>query len=1011
MRGLLGAGLAVVALSSGAVPPRDPGAVCAGGPGNEAPPGASLLQVASKRQRAGPSGAGSSIAPLRESGHNDVKGAGAFHEDHLEGVREQVPPRHTAQLAGGLPDGSQSAQPGHLPTLGRGAQGHRSWLLLGLVVAGALVVCVACYVVARLARLAARPVPAVRRWWSHRMTARFKFAMQYSTRVTAWVALGAVVPLCFPRGHRFLADHSVNIACVVCNVLFTIGPNVGATVQNIINGFVGICSAGLALYAQNCCFPAGYTGHDVAPFWVGTTCSMLFVTAFMILDVKQTMRFYALWSYVYFAMAFLDPRRGTEAKTLQLDLHLFLFLSGAGLSISCSLLPFPVTALGTLRGSVSDLGKEVMVLKRDLLRYYCGSAPTMDVYELKSKIQAIGAALQCTEGAIGAAWYECFGLGSAGVSCRLVGQLVQMIRDILLALDPLVEVGGRGRFDEGHRRILDALRQPLFSAADKIEALTEACTRATMGWDCAEVSGHSWHGLQGVGQGSRREDIDVQRKVAELRAAVADVSIAAGLTSSRMVLAETTGIQHFVYTTRVIACLVIERADALFSSKAESLPACSLLSRNLSLTGSWGAASASTSESTVRRVATCLHLDKDHLRWAIRNGLSLLLCFWIGFFGWGPGCRDRSKLIDATCFIKPYNANLASLVVMLHSKSVGSTLRAGLSRASVVALVTSVGHAGYVLFGWCSISGRAMTGAMIFVLVQPTLYLAYSRAEFAELGARLGALGVMAILRPCSDSNISRREYSHEYHEISDIIVGVLVMLLVDLCFGGKRATSVAKDNMCSAMAEYGEAFGDYLTCSEAPQPLPDRLVSIQDKIDVASSLAGECLAEPRLWRPAWRPTLFAELVSSFTHLCRQLGNLGRAAGDDRAALELLSSLPAFQRIRADLVQAVGRTVELGTFVLRHQPDVPCELAKTMHRMPGGNLILQLDQLIKEINAHPSMAAEVKPTLPSNNVQSPLPMPMGQELGTQLAVVIETLHSIAHQLQITQHRIIADKHL
>merc|ERR1719313_1583550 len=94
--------------------------------------------------------------------------------------------------------------------------------------------------------------------------------------------------------------------------------------------------------------------------------------------------------------------------------------------------------------------------------------------------------------------------------------------------------------------------------------------------------------------------------------------------------------------------------------------------------------------------------EKSHLSWVLRNTLSLVLCFWLGYFGWSPGCTAPGR----SCFIRPYNANLATLVVVLLSKFVGSTFKSAIDRLTAVVLANVVGQLGYVLFGWCTPGGR-----------------------------------------------------------------------------------------------------------------------------------------------------------------------------------------------------------------------------------------------------------------------------------------------------------------
>merc|ERR1719262_1386139 len=97
--------------------------------------------------------------------------------------------------------------------------------------------------------------------------------------------------------------------------------------------------------------------------------------------------------------------------------------------------------------------------------------------------------------------------------------------------------------------------------------------------------------------------------------------------------------------------------------------------------------------------------DKTHVMWVVRNSLSLTLCFWLGYFGWSPGCSQPGR----SCFIRPYNAHMASLVIVLLSKFIGSTFKNALDRLTAVVLANVVGQTGWVLVGWCTESSRVAT--------------------------------------------------------------------------------------------------------------------------------------------------------------------------------------------------------------------------------------------------------------------------------------------------------------
>merc|ERR1719399_2772845 len=67
--------------------------------------------------------------------------------------------------------------------------------------------------------------------------------------------------------------------------------------------------------------------------------------------------------------------------------------------------------------------------------------------------------------------------------------------------------------------------------------------------------------------------------------------------------------------------------------------------------------------------------SSDHNHWVARAGTSIILTFWIGFFGWSPGCSTSQ---NARCFLHPHDPSTSLIVVVLLSKFVGSALRKSL---------------------------------------------------------------------------------------------------------------------------------------------------------------------------------------------------------------------------------------------------------------------------------------------------------------------------------------------
>jgi len=807
-------------------------------------------------------------------------------------------------------------------------------------------------------------------WWKTKTTGSFRFAVKYSTRIAVWIVLFSVPPLALPTGRKLFQEHGIDMATVVCNTLFIIGPDLGSTVYNGLVGSIGNFCASMTIHVLHVCYPGGYVGDNHTAWYLGVIVTMTYLSVYILLNVDDTVRFFALYSYCGQAMQFLNPsfaRSPPKAFWLGTAINpLMLYLAGFLIALVCATLPSPYRALAKLRAHVEHNGEDTMRLLRRLVQFYAGGSLSMEVHELTSDVHTLNIELGCARKYMDFAWYECFGYGTSGKTLLTMASGLDAINNVLNQIAPLIAITTREPFNDEHKKHMRVLEGPLLACVDKIEQLSKACIQCTVSGLFSEGAEQRIRGL-----------------IAEVAAATGEAHRSLGTFGTLSL--DHTGKHHFVYTMSAVAQTLIEHAEEVILHKDES-------------------GKKPTSAGTTEYLRQLL--DPEHLRWALCNGLSLVTCFWMGYFGWGPGCASEAHP-DASCFIKPYNANVALIVVFLLSKFVGSTVKNALNRVSAVVVANVVGQIGYVLFGWCTIAGRFMTGITIFLLVQPSMYVAYSKGEFADLGTRCAAIGAMLMLGPCSNNWLSYRSYANDYHSISDMVCGVFVMLVIDMVFGGESASVTCTRSLGEGMASFHRTYKAALMGGDAPEhkrDLLEELDTIQGKFDAAKSLNSECSAEPRFWKAAWRPGLLYEVVGCYTVLCRQLRILADVIGKEQASIDFLSSLPTFQRVRAELIASIDRTAALAAFVMRHDPAVPCQLAESLDvsKVPSfqGQGHGDTEALIKEIIAQPTFASEVRKTAATE-----------MRLSTRLAVVIETLHTVNAQLEKSQHRLMSFKGL
>lgn len=806
----------------------------------------------------------------------------------------------------------------------------------------------------------------LRFWWNSMATHQYKFAVTYSSRVAAMTVLMSVIPLSFSYGRKVFNEYGFNVAYIVCNFLFTIGPDVGATVQNSIYGLSGNFWASLMLYVLNGFFPGGYTGENDTAFWVGLTCSMLFTLFFMSFNVNANVQFFALYGYIPYAMIFLNPtQEGGVSKAFTLDYKgtavnaLILYAVGAVFAILCAMLPLPVTSRAHMLKQVGDALNETLALYHQILEYYFGSTSNMQIYELISNVKGIRARLDAAKASQVTAWFECFGIGSHAKSRLMMSQIIASIEDILMHIDPLLAVVSREGFENTHLQITNELRAEMLSSVDKAEKLFKFVLQTTSD-----------------GNLSPNERAIMEHDVTELETSLEllenKLGRAGSAVSQSLVSTDTTGENYFIHCNKTITSHIIKRANGLL---AEDHPRDSVV---------WAIVN------DVKDVFDPgVILSKDHFNWVFRNTLSLMLCFWLGYFGWSPGCDKKGR----SCFIQPYNASMATLVIVLLSKFVGSTFKNALDRLTAVVLANVIGQLGYVLVGWCTPGGRFMTAIMVFLLVMPGMYVAFSGGSYASLGMRLAAISAMTMLAPCSDKYITANQYAREYHAISDIVIGASIMLAVDMIFGGLPASSLAKNTLVEAIELYKNALNDFTGGKTTAKSLLGRLPGVKAKLDAAASLSSDAAAEPSFWRHPWRPTLFTTITTGFSQLVTLVHHLVQLILHEKAEAkevkQLLENLSSYSNLLTEVDSSSGFTVDLSAYILHlDYPEEQVGLDKMLKT--SEDQCLPLEELVKEVNRKHSSISDPSLTL-------------------RLSSVVETFRSLMVQNRRIQHQSILNK--
>lgn len=840
------------------------------------------------------------------------------------------------------------------------------------------------------------------KWWEKDVTKEFKVALGQAFRVAIWASLIAAVPLSFPRGRAKMASYGINVAKVVCTFLLVVSSTVGGSVAKGIYTLVGNLVSAAHITTLYYFFP--YGGHladndgKSGPFWIGATSAMLYMIMFLWLNIPAQMQLFALMTHMYYMMKFLGPADvdAFDIGDASPGNSILLCLAAVIFAILSPLLPFPETSKGQVHKAMRGISQDMIKLNRALVLYYSGAVRSLEIKLMQGELRIIKKRISSV--GMADSWFECFGYGAAGRSRFFTAKLLDLFGHLLRRWDPLIEAICNEEFDDIHEQVMNPeIRQLLSKTMDDFEMITDALTTSAEDGDFdekekAEIRAHIVT-LQGT-------IIELSRVWDKNRNEVSEDPIVENLSQ------ETIFFQTICMTCR---CMT-ECAEQLMAMDH----------------------SQSATTTTVGAVFGIVFdksklFNKDHLVWVLRQATSITLAFLIGFVGYSPGCAKLSKGHRASCYIFPYDANVAVIVVILMSKFVGSVFKKGLDRLTAMVIANFAALTGHVFVGWCSLSGRIFTGMAVFLLVLPAKYVSFSGGSFVLLGTRVAAIGAAGLLIPCSDELLTDSRYGKAYNKVISTIVGVTIMLFVDLVFAGGPPSQVIKDTLYKEMGMYKELVHKYLAGEIRSAEFIEKIANLRKMLEGAQALVDEAKQEPRFYRPPWRQQLNQEALDGFLHLCNISNNLAHAmqgslhSGKDApfsprqasGIFPILEVCPAFHKVRKELNDTLDFTVEIAGFVLSKKPrkDVPKRLVQAGHHARFKEC---LDELVKELNVK---IKEKRNEGKSEGLARGLTQMISDEsektaenkFNTLATVIVELLDSLSFELHEIRHNIFHNK--
>merc|ERR1719277_1848683 len=119
----------------------------------------------------------------------------------------------------------------------------------------------------------------------------------------------------------------------------------------------------------------------------------------------------------------------------------------------------------------------------DLLTYYSGSGPTMEVYGLQSEYESVMSLMGRCGGYLDESWYEsCFCVflrgGCGNRSLAAARAVADMLTEVLKVFGPCFSVVSREDFGASHQKMMAKIQEPLAEAIEAVFDTIEACAEA-----------------------------------------------------------------------------------------------------------------------------------------------------------------------------------------------------------------------------------------------------------------------------------------------------------------------------------------------------------------------------------------------------------------------------------------------------------------------------------------------------------------------------------------------------
>lgn len=658
--------------------------------------------------------------------------------------------------------------------------------------------------------------------------------------------------------------------------IFTMYKTTGDTINFAIGGFQGTFLAVFNIWAMNGFMPGGYSPEGEESWWyIGNVWGATFTFLLLYLNFDGNTQVFGLATYMFYWMSFQNFNvQSGFAKNFQIKTdgaavkELLVASTGIGIAIFAAYVPYPLFAIWRAHKTAKTLLFQLHSTWDDFARYYCGAEKNpFRASLLAKKVAVMKAKVPELQGYIGSAWFECFGMGGWQRQ-RLVLQMIDsFVSSSFNNLSLVLKCCGQEDFEKDHVDVMEGVKAEVDVLIEKVGEMLDLAVEVAKEGGAAE----------GTALAQKADE-----KVKEMAAARKSLTLKF-LKVVPYELSEKMAGENIVCST---LCRLAGDAED-FGEKLKKRPAPEVYS--------W-----KDGNGIMGLFKPSLLSDPNHINFVLRNWVSIMVCFFVGYNGY-------SLMIPA------YNGVIPMTACLLLSKSVGSAVAVNLEKLQGVVLGTACGQIVYALLAWCNLRSSIEVAIFVTLWGTLTLYMYYHSENYSTMGLLLGVFGLSNVMQGCSDE-----EYNPTvaYTGIIGRTVAICIMCIVDQLLGKGRASDMARDAFFAPWDQMSKQLNDLF--DPAIPTLEKRKGALRGMIASALGLGGEAYAEARYWRAPWPKSSFERSCAALSTLRFTLASLHDAMTDAEADADKKSSgfqevcnMESFKELVELLERAMGETDQM----------------------------------------------------------------------------------------------------